>query len=53
MKKNQQATYEVVMEKDGNYQVIIRRPSTVVAHVSDFGTEAEAEAWVAVRRAKL
>ena len=50
---NQRETYEIVMQKDGNYQVIIRRPSTVAAHVSDFRTEAEAEAWVAVRRAKL
>jgi hypothetical protein len=53
MEKNKQVTYEVVMQKDGNYQVIIRRPSTVVAHVSDFRTEAEAEAWVAARRAKV
>jgi len=53
MEMNQRATYEVVMQKDGNYQVIIRRPIAVVAHVSNFRTEAEAEAWVAVHRAKL
>jgi hypothetical protein len=53
MEMNQQAIYQVVMQKDGNYQVIIRRPSVVAAHVSDFRTEEEAEAWVAVHRAKL
>jgi hypothetical protein len=29
--------------------VIIRRPSAVVGHVSDFRTEAEARAWVAAQ----
>jgi hypothetical protein len=45
----QEAIYEVAMQKDGQYQVIIRRPSAVVGHVSDFRTEAEAEAWVAAQ----
>jgi hypothetical protein len=45
----QEAIYEVAMQKDGQYQVIIRRPSAIVGHVSDFGTEAEAEAWVAAQ----
>jgi hypothetical protein len=49
MEMKQQAIYEVAMQKDGQYQVIIRRPSMVVAHVSDFRTEAEAEAWVAAQ----
>jgi len=45
----QEATYEVAMQKDGQYQVIVRRPSAIVGHVSDFRTEAEAEAWVAAQ----
>jgi hypothetical protein len=53
MEMNQRETCEVILQKDGTYQVIIRRPSAVAAHVSDFRTAAEAEAWVVVRRAKL
>jgi hypothetical protein len=49
MEMKQDAIYEVAMQKDGQYQVIIRRPSAVVGHVSDFRTEAEAEAWIATQ----
>jgi hypothetical protein len=49
MEMKQEAIYEVAMQKDGQYQVIIRRPSAVVGHVSDFRTEAEAEVWVAAQ----
>ena len=49
MEMKQDAIYEVAMQKDGQYQVIIRRPSAVVGYVSDFRTEAEAEAWVAAQ----
>jgi len=44
MEMKREAIYEVAMQKDGQYQVIIRLPSVVVGHVSDFRTEAEA--WV-------
>jgi hypothetical protein len=53
MEMYQRETCEVVLQKGGDYQVIIRRPYSVPAHVSGFKTEAEAEGWVAVRRAKL
>jgi len=49
MEMKQEAIYEVAMQKDGQYQVIIRRPSAIVGHVSDFRTGAEAEAWVAAQ----
>jgi hypothetical protein len=49
MAKKQEVIYEVAMQKDGQYQVIIRRPSAIVGHVSDFMTEAEAAAWVATQ----
>jgi hypothetical protein len=49
MEMKQEAIYEMTMQKDGQYQVIIRRPSAVVGHVSDFRTEAEARARVAAQ----
>jgi hypothetical protein len=49
MEMKREAIYEVAMQKDGQYQVTIRLPSVVVGHVSDFWTEAEAEAWIAAQ----
>jgi hypothetical protein len=49
LEMQQEVIYEVAMQKGGKYQVIIRRPHAVVGHVSDFRTEAEAEAWVAAQ----
>jgi len=50
MVMSQETTYEVRMQKDGQYQVIVRRPNSIEQHVAHFKTEAEAEAWVATLR---
>ena len=40
-------TFEVRMQKDGNYQVIVTEPGGKIdTHVSDFDSEAQAIAWV-------
>jgi hypothetical protein len=49
MEKTQQTTYEVTMQKDGQYQVIVRHPNAIDEHVSNFKTNAGAEAWVAAQ----
>jgi hypothetical protein len=45
--------YKVLEQKDGTYRVVVTRSAKVLpAIVSEFATEAEAEAWIARQRFK-
>ena len=50
MVMSQEMTYEVRMRKDGQYQVIVRRPNSIEEHVAQFKTEAEAGTRVTTLR---
>ena len=44
------ARYIVRLQKDGQYTVVMSRPEWANREVPGFGTEAEANAWIANRR---
>jgi hypothetical protein len=48
-----EAAYRVVVLKDGGFGVEVRIPDTFPTTVSNFATEAEAEAWIAEHKGRV